>query len=260
MMEWIENGRWMFFLMIENLTLLVVAAGCFLIYIMRNRKQKSDEEYEYLNMLNRYYRQNADNVKNSYDQMKMLKHDMKNLLLVIANLLSHHQTQEAQELLAEKLQQIEQVYSIVDTDSEYANAILNQKLSEARAAGMGTGCAILTSFAGVGNQDICNLFGNLLDNAIEANTGNHDRPYLELLVEGDRESLDIVCRNSLYRSVEVLDNRLPLTGKNRREHGYGGRIMREIAEKYKGEVRYRVVEQELEATVHLHRMESVHER
>lgn len=251
--EWYQDSGLVLAVVTENLVLLVMVMCCFLVYVRRNRARKTSAEYELLDMLNRYYSQNADNVKKSYDQINMLKHDMRNLLLVAANLIEQGQPEEARALLDEKLRQIDRIYRIVDTDNEYANAILNQKLSEARAAGMEVRCAILTSFSGMGNQELCSLFGNLLDNAIEANEGNNDRPWLEVLVEGDEDSLEIICRNSIYRSLRFDPKGRPLTGKNRREHGYGSRIVGEIAEKYAGEVSYRAGERELEVAVRLRR-------
>jgi len=251
--EWYQDSGLVFALAIENLVLLGAAMSCFLFYARRSRMWKTNEEYELLNMLNRYYSQSADNVKKSYDQINMLKHDMRNLLLVAANLIEQNQPDEAKKLLEEKLHQIDKIYKLVDTDNEYANAILNQKLSEARDADMETRCAILTSFVGIGNQDICVLFGNLLDNAMEANEGNSDKPWLEVVVEGDGENLEIICRNSIYKSLRFDRNRRPVTVKGSGKHGYGSRIIRETAEKYGGEVLYHAGEREVEVTVRLKR-------
>ncbi len=256
-MEWYQDGRLILAVAMENMALLAAAMCCFLIYLWKNRSRKTDEEYELLDMLNRYYSQSAVNVKRSYDQINMLRHDMRNLLLVAANLIRQGQAHEAGALLEEKLHQIDRIYKLVDTDNEYANAILNQKLSEARAAGMEARCVILTSFAGIGNQDICSLFGNLLDNAIEANEGNGDAPWLEVLVEGEEGAVEIICRNSICRSLQFDRDRRPLSGKRRRGHGYGSRILREIAEKYRGEVLYHAGGRELEVTVHLERPETL---
>ncbi len=252
-MEWYQNSRLILAIVIENLALLVAAMFFFLIYTWKNKTRKSNEEYELLDMLNRYYSQSATNVKRSYDQINMLKHDMRNILLVAVNLIQQDQSREAGELLEEKLHQIEKIYRLVDTDNEYANAILNQKFSEAKAAGMEVRCVILTTFAGIGNQDICSLFGNLLDNAIEANEGNADTPWLEVLVEGEEGALEIICRNSIYKSLRFDRSRRLMTSKGSRGHGYGSRIIREIAEKYEGEVLYHAGERELEVSVHLKR-------
>lgn len=251
--EWYQNSRLIFAIAIENMVLFGAAMCCFLLYAGRSRRRKTDEEYELLEMLNRYYRQSADHVKKSYDQINILKHDMRNLLLVTANLIDRDRQDEAKQLLEEKLHQIDKIYKIVDTDNEYANAILNQKLSEARDADMEARCVVLTSFAGIGNQDICSLLGNLLDNAIEANEGNDSEPWLEVVVEGDRDALEIICRNSIYKSLRYGRDRRLLTMKGSGGHGYGSRIIREIAEKYEGEVLYHAGERELEVTVCLKR-------
>lgn len=256
-MEWYQDSGLVFALAVENLALLAAAMGCFIFYIRRSRTRKTNEEYELLDMLNRYYSQSADNVKKSYDQINMLKHDMRNLLLVAVNLIGQDQPGEAGKLLEEKIHQIDRIYRLVDTDNEYANAILNQKISEAKAAGMEVRCVILTSFAGIGNQDICSLLGNLLDNAIEANEGNGDKPWLEILVEGDEDVLEIICRNSIHKSLRWDGNGGVLTTKNSGQHGYGSRIIRETAEKYGGEVTYHADERELEASVHLKRGRTV---
>lgn len=252
-MEWYQNSRLVLAVAIENLVLLAAAMSCFLLYARRNKARKTNEEYELLDMLNRYYSQSADNVKKSYDQINMLKHDMRNILLVAVNLIGQDRPDEARKLLEEKIHQIDKIYRLVDTDNEYANAILNQKISEAKACGMEVRCVILTSFAGIGDQDICSLFGNLLDNAIEANEGNGDQPWLEILVEGDEDVLEIICRNSIYKSLRFDGNRRFLTTKAPGGHGYGSRIIRETAEKYEGEAVYHVGERELEAAVHLKR-------
>ena len=211
-MEWYENSNLVLAIVVENMALLVITMGCFLVYVKKNKTRKSNEEYELMDMLNRYYSQSADNVKKSYDQINVLKHDIRNLLLVVMNLISENQPEEAKNLLGEKLHQIDRIYKLVDTDNEYANAILNQKLSEARAADMEMHCAVLTSFGGIGNQDICS-----------------------------------------YKCLKLNHNQLPLTGKASGEHGYGSRIVQEIARKYRGEVLYRVGEKEVEVAVHLRR-------
>lgn len=252
-MEWYQDSRLVLAVVMENLVLLLAVMSSFLLYMRRSRTRKSNEEYELLAMLNRYYSQSADHVKRSYDQINMLKHDMRNLLLVAANLIRQGQPEEAERLLEEKMQQIDKIYRLVDTDNEYANAVLNQKLSEAKDAGMEVRCVILTTFAGIGSQDICSLFGNLLDNAIEANEGNSDRPWLEVVVEGDEDTLEIICRNSIYKRLRYDGSRRFLTTKASGEHGYGSRILQETAEKYGGEIAYHAGEQELEAAVRLMR-------
>lgn len=247
--EMLQHPEWVMFLVLENLILLNLIIWFFFFQMIRNRENKPD--YEILEMLNQYYEQNMYDVKQRYDQISMIKHDMRNTLLVVENLMREKRLSEAESFLNEQVERIDSIYQIVKTDNNFVNAILNQKLSEARDKGIEVRCAVLTSFQGIENRDLCSLFGNLLDNAIEANEGIKGSRYLELVLEGDADELEVICRNSTEGEVNVTRNRLPRTKKDRRWHGYGTRIMREIAEKYKGELVYRSEEKELEATVRL---------
>lgn len=252
MEEILRRPEWVMFLVLENLILLNLVIWFFFFQTRRNKENKPD--YEILEMLNQYYEQNMYDVKQRYDQISMIKHDMRNTLLVVENLIGEERLKEAAFFLNEQVERIDSIYQTVKTDNSFVNAILNQKLSEARDKGIEVRCAVLTSFQGIENRDLCSLFGNLLDNAIEANEGIDGCRYLELVLEGDRDGLEIICRNSTEREVAVTGNRLPQTKKDRRWHGYGTRIIREIAEKYGGELVYRSADKELEATVRLKRM------
>ncbi len=239
------------FLLLENLFLLAGLFWYFLLWQGKGREKKQD--YEILEMMNQYYRQNLDAVKERYDQISMIKHDMRNMLLVMDQLLEKGCVEEARQFLSEQVERIDHIYQLVKTDNVFVNAILNQKLSEAKEKGIEARCCILTSFQGIGDRDICNLFGNLLDNAIEANEKVAGERYLELILEGDEESLEILCRNSTEGKVRVRQNHLPATGKAGDFHGYGSRIIREIVERYQGTVSFVSEGREVEALVCLKR-------
>ncbi len=239
------------FLFLENLFLIAVLSWYFLLWRGRGREKKQDVEI--LEMMNRYYRQNLDAVKERYDQVSMIKHDMRNMLLVLDHLLEKGCVEEARRSIEEQVERIDHIYQLVKTDNVFVNAILNQKLSEAGEKGIETRFCILTSFQGIGDRDICNLFGNLLDNAIEANEKADGEKYLELTLEGDGEELEIVCRNSAPRNVRIRQNHLPATEKAGDFHGYGSRIIREIVERYQGEVSFVSDGREVEALVRLKR-------
>lgn len=249
--EMLQHPEWIMFLALENLLLLNLVVWFF--FFQTRKKKENRPDYEILEMLNQYYEQNMYDVKQRYDQIGMIKHDMRNTLLVVENLIKENRLSEAEAFLDGQVERIDAIYRIVRTDNSFVDAILNQKLSEARDRDIEVRCAVLTSFRGIENRDLCSLFGNLLDNAIEANEGIAGGRYLELVLEGDGEELEIVCRNSTAGGVAVTGNRLPQTKKDRRWHGYGSRIIREIAEKYQGELIYRSEERELEATVKLKR-------
>lgn len=258
MRELLQHSELIVLLVLENLLVINIVAWCFLWHGRQNRNKKQD--YDILEMMNQYYEQDLNASKERYEQISMIKHDMRNTLLVLNHLLEEGRTEEAHGFLGEQVERIERIYQIVKTDNNFVNAILNQKLSEAKQRGIEVRCVILTSFQGIDNKDICNLFGNLLDNAIEANEQVEQGAWLELILEGDKQELEIICRNSTRNSVEIRQNHLPVTKKDSRYHGYGTRIIREIVEKYQGEILYTSEEREIEASVRLRRNMETDER
>jgi len=90
----------------------------------------------------------------------------------------------------------------------------------------------------MGVSDIYALFGNALDNAIEAVINYEpDRRLIILTVKKERASVCIDIANC-FDSELKLENGLPVTTKDDKGyHGYGTKSMKYIADKYKGKMR-----------------------
>lgn len=85
--------------------------------------------------------------------------------------------------------------------------------------------------------DYCSLFGNLLDNAIEAEVSSQiAEPELHVNLELVDNRLSVYVRNRIADSV-LKDNPKLLTKKEQSQnHGYGVATVRKNAEKYNGMV------------------------
>lgn len=251
MQELVQNPELIIMLVFENMCLIAVIAWSFFWQNRRNQSEKQDTDI--LEMMNQYYEQDLNASKERYEQISMIKHDMRNTLLVLDSLLGEEKTEEARNFLGGQIERIDRIYQVVKTDNHLVNAILNQKLSEAKGKNIEARCVILTSFCGLENKDICNLFGNLLDNAIEANENVAENAWLELICEGDEQEMEIICRNSVGKKLEIKNDQLPETRKDKRFHGYGVRIIKEIVEKYQGKIHYISEDKEIEVSVILKR-------
>ena len=80
--------------------------------------------------------------------------------------------------------------------------------------------------------DLCSLISNILDNAIE---GTGENGYIELTIRKDLDSdgtmLD--CTNTYKNKLRLIKGEYRST-KVESGHGYGIRIIRNLAKKYKG--------------------------
>ena len=143
----------------------------------------------------------------------------------------------------ETVGEIENVISIYDsvvkTDNEALNVILTEKSLICRKNRISLTC--MADGAGLDfmdASDIYSLFGNLIDNAMDAvsKLDDHEKRIIGLSVHADGNMLAINV-NNYYEGVVVMDSDgLPVTTKQNKDfHGYGMKSVRMIVERYGGE-------------------------
>lgn len=87
-------------------------------------------------------------------------------------------------------------------------------------------------------MDICTIFGNILDNAIECELGIKDKSkrLVHMAVYAKKDFLVIRCENYCPTRLEFLDGLPVSTKQDKAYHGYGIKSIRHAAEKYGGAV------------------------
>ena len=156
-------------------------------------------------------------------------------------------------LRAKELRHYEQLKSNIDLvnvkchdikhyiDRETGNETLDIVLSEYRVYCASHGI-LFTAFAdgaalrGMGVADICSLFGNIMENAVEACERVQDpaRRVISLNVRSLAGQVSVCAENYFEGEVRFADG-LPVTRKEDTfRHGYGVKSIRMIAEKYGG--------------------------
>ena len=175
----------------------------------------------------------AKNVKEQYEEMHRMRHDMKQNLEVISALYREHKYDEANTFVNRVSGNLEKIGMTIDVHNDFLNAILNSKLLIASEQGIRVICASSSSIEGIDDIDLCNLLGNILDNAIEAakycNNG-----YIEVTIRSDENMVLVIVANTVVGSVIKINSELKSTKKNTDRHGYGVKTIRSIAEKYNG--------------------------
>ena len=87
-------------------------------------------------------------------------------------------------------------------------------------------------------MDICTIFGNILDNAIECELGVEDKSkrLVHLAVYAKKDFLMVRCGNYCPARLEFQDGLPVSTKRDKAYHGYGIKSVRHAAEKYGGAV------------------------
>ena len=83
--------------------------------------------------------------------------------------------------------------------------------------------------------DMCIILGNLLDNAIEASRYVQDKNRsVELNIRQHEKYISMNVCNTVETKVQIENNKIKTTKKNKELHGFGIMSIKEISQKYNG--------------------------
>ena len=179
----------------------------------------------------------ADEVQTIYREMRMWRHDYHNHIQTMKACLAMGQTDKLADYLETLDHDLEDVDTILRTGNFMVDAILNSKLSLAKARGIAVNAsASVPPELRVSDIDLCVALGNLLDNAIEAclRVEREEERFLRVYIAPKKEQLYICVTNSAPGREKRLGSRF-LTRKSG-FHGFGLLRIDRICEKYGGAV------------------------
>lgn len=196
-------------------------------YYLREQEQRDKVQIAQLQQQYDYYQ---DKLKDE-ERIRSIYHDMKNHLLVLEG---SQGTDETRKMAQELRSQIADYENYIHTGNDFLDIIIRDKAEKAREKHIDFSAFI--DFSGVDfiePLDISTLFGNGIDNAIEAS---------EKLSEDQRVILIKAGQVQNFVSILIENNCVPEEPKNGRRtakpdkflHGFGISNMKKAAEKYDG--------------------------
>ncbi len=202
------------------------------------RGEKEELAYE-LNKL-RVHKEHIDSmdvqVRTLHEQVRCLKHDMKNHMLVLASYLNDGEYEDAKRYTSKILDKLNAVHSYVETDNSLLNHILNQKLEYARKNKIAIKAEIENlGFARMESMDFTALLSNMLDNAIEACIKEKEEiRELHVIIGVRRGYQAIIVKNRVDSSVLCANPGLKTDKEEASFHGMGVGQIRTLVEKNDG--------------------------
>ena len=165
------------------------------------------------------------------NQVRTLRHDMRNHMAVLQGLLDNGDTGKAEEYLRELLGSAALSGGRRICAHETANAVLSVKLGEMERLGIPADFQVnLPEKLDISDTDLCALLGNALDNAMEACT-KVKTPDIRLRCRVDKGMLMLMVSNPLPGDEKPGLGTTKADGKN---HGFGLPGMAEIARRCGG--------------------------
>ena len=187
------------------------------------------------------YQQKEKDIESILDMQKQnskQRHDIKNVLILIRELINDEQYAKATEML-DKYSTGQKNVNLAEIISNniVLNYLLNRKINECRNNGIDMGCYVLGNIEGIDDMDLYILLENLCDNAIEA-AGQCNNSTIRLQISEDKDKLYIDIGNTTSGNVLKSNPDMNTTKKDKDLHGFGIMNIRDIIDKYNGTINY----------------------
>lgn len=226
----------------ENITGILISIiilfliNVFVFYLYDVLMKSYDEKMEKALLLeqNTAYAKQLEIIKQSQENLKVFRHDIKNHILSLKTLIENNDNKEASDYL-------ESVFACIDNSIEFSksgnfeiDSILNYKLNKADSFGIKTNISInVPEKLNIRSFDLSVVLGNLLDNAIEA-ARSCENKFIKISAELDRNVLYINVSNSFDGNLKYEGRKLITTKEDKEKHGMGLKSVQQSLEKYNG--------------------------
>lgn len=204
-----------------------------LIYLVR----KVSRVYSERNMLalerknEEYLQREYASHKHMLETMRELKHDYSNHLQVLNHMVQRAELQKAKNYVDDLQKKMDIETEYCNSGNEVLDVIISAKTEEAKKNHIVMDCALLLLKPIPLNEvEITSLFGNLLDNAIEANLHvTEGKRFISLAVKPLQEDISIVVRNRYDGNLRMEKGGL-LSRKGDGDHGIGLKQVKRIVD------------------------------
>ncbi len=225
----------------KNFNMLLLIIGILIInicvFFFFNKMTKKNKELTLLQISHMHFEENLKalrSIESIYNEMKILKHNMKNEWFIIYDALQKGDSMRAKQLLNDIIDKTDGAFAEMVTLSQPSiNSIINYKLNCAKQHGIYCTSMIQDDFSSFDEYDIVMLIANLMDNAIEASK-DLENSRLDVMITTKMNYLNIVISNTIKNSVLEGNSQLDTSKNDKDNHGFGIQSVRQISEKYDG--------------------------
>ena len=152
--------------------------------------------------------------------VKTLRHDLNNHLIFISDYIKNGNEDKALQYINRITEKINKIPQYVNTENPAVNAVLDLKRMVCEKENIDLKCYIENSLPEFDDVTFCSIFGNLIDNAIEAEI-NEEQKEIRLSLKSAGDYLHITIQNRIHKPV-LKNGAIPRTSKkDKKNHGIG---------------------------------------
>ncbi len=170
--------------------------------------------------------------------IKKFKHDYRNHMFCLSSMLNSKSYQEASQYISNLSNSFNISNNIEFITGNYiADAILNEKSIICQDNNIVLSQKGIFPSDIIDNVDMCILLSNALDNAIEACIMvSSEEKHINVVSDKNNNNFFLKITNS-SKPVQIINNHIYTTKDDSSAHGFGLLNMKQIAEKYNGDIK-----------------------
>jgi len=218
--------------------LIVTVMGLYLATEYAKWRQEK-AEYELAAAHNCSSAQIYEELSKNYDENRRLYHDLNNHYMSLQGYLKNEEYQRATEYL-EGIHELNELTLTRWTGVPALDMLLNYKVSEGKRKEIRVEISSHQVTFELPDREITALFGNALDNAIEAcEKVEEDKKWVKVVIR-NVSAMTIIKITNPYKEIKTdKDGRLLTTKADSRHHGLGTRGMEQIVQRHNGTMQYK---------------------
>ncbi len=219
----------------------ILVINLIVVFIVSDLSKMNNLKYEneLLKIKQEYSRQYVSDSSTEYEVIRKLRHDFKDNWSAVYELIKDNKNQQALKFIDEYIDELSEKETLINTNNEIVNAVVNVKLSAAKSYGINVICMCTSDFSNISDLDLCSLLSNMLENAITAcKSCKNPSRRIYVNITSDEFKYKFCVKNTIEESILQKNPKLITTKENKKNHGLGIKIIKSIADKYYGKVDY----------------------
>ncbi|MEG2928934.1 MAG: GHKL domain-containing protein, partial [Oscillospiraceae bacterium] len=206
------------------------------VYEQAIKIMKVEREREILIVANNGYEKQLDIIQKSYNNITSIKHDLKNHMIFIHSLAENKNYGEIIKYTDTFLKNMQKEKVWSNCGHGEIDGFINYKLSEISKLGTKIECKIShIETEGLEKYDLAIIIGNLMDNAYQA-IKNSESKRLYFLLKSEKNIIYLKMWNVFDTELLIENNIFSTTKSDNKNHGYGMVQIKNIVEKYNGNI------------------------
>lgn len=237
---------------IEIAGILIINLSIFYLYgaVQDYYKQKIEKEDFYKRM--EIYANQLDIMKDSYQKMRELRHDMRHHLSELKFLVNSNEKKQLLTYIEDMERHMLNGEEYVSSGNREIDGTLNYLLQTAKKKLKDVNVSVsIPENLEIHNYLFNVILGNLLENAISASIKTEEK-YLKVQIKLRQNVMYIAVENSYNGEIKIKDNKIVTSKRNRKNHGIGLESVKRMVEEMNGMLDIKWVESVFKVNVMLY--------